>query len=144
MATCVRMAGVHITCCYARVKIKCVDRIVLPTDTRREVAALTPLSDKGPPVLTNPVRILIPRVDTMRRSSSMKPFDDQGDSFDLPLHKNSDRQLSQSSRRKFLQGVAALSASAGLGLIVPASALAAPQPKRGGLLKLGMGGGNTT
>src|SRR5476649_401721 len=135
MATCVRMAGVHITCCYARVKIKCVDRIVLPTDTRREVAALTPLSDKGPPVLTNQVHILIQRVDTMRRSSSMKPFDDQGDSFDLPLHKNPDRQLSQLSqlsRRQFLQGAAVLGASAGLGLIVPASALAAPQPKRGG------------
>jgi peptide/nickel transport system substrate-binding protein len=74
----------------------------------------------------------------------MKPFDDQGDSFDLPLHKNPDRQLSQLSRRQFLQGAAALGASAGLGLIVPASALAAAQPKRGGLLKLGMGGGNTT
>src|SRR5580704_10482036 len=80
----------------------------------------------------------------MRRSSSMKPFDDQGDSFDLPLHKNPDRQLSHLNRRQFLQGAVALGASAGLGLIVPASALAAPQPKRGGLLKLGMGGGNTT
>jgi len=49
MATCVQMAGVHITCCYASVKIKCVDRVVLPTDTRREVVALTLLSDKEPP-----------------------------------------------------------------------------------------------
>ncbi|CAH2806895.1 MAG: ABC transporter, substrate-binding protein (cluster 5, nickel/peptides/opines) [uncultured Caballeronia sp.] len=68
----------------------------------------------------------------------MKPFDDQGDLFDLP---RMDRQL---NRRQFLQGAAALGASAGLGLIVPASVLAATQPKRGGLLKLGMGGGNTT
>jgi len=68
----------------------------------------------------------------------MKPFDDQGDLFDLPRR---DHQL---NRRKFLQGVAALGASAGLGLIVPSGALAATQPKRGGLLKLGMGGGNTT
>src|SRR5258708_34267352 len=71
----------------------------------------------------------------------MKPFDDQGDLPDLPLHKNPDRQL---NRRQFLQGAAALGAGAGLGLILPASALAAPQPNRGGLLKLGLRGGNTT